>query len=61
MPFYRNRCTTCGHEFEEFASVNAPAPICVIAGCPGETVHVPQIVGPPQGGPTPRFYRGWSH
>lgn len=67
MPFYKFRCTVCGHEFEDFQGVNDANPPCPsdavppdpIVGqwCGGETVKVPSVPGPPQGGPTPRFYR----
>jgi putative FmdB family regulatory protein len=68
MPIYRYRCTVCGHEFEDLAGVKDPNRACpnqdwssTGAACMGDTVKVPVPVGPPQGGPTPRFYRGWSH
>jgi putative FmdB family regulatory protein len=28
MPIYEYRCTKCGDDFEEIASLNAPAPEC---------------------------------
>lgn len=65
MPFYKYRCTVCGHEFEDMQSVNAPNPPCPRENdpvlpdgvVPHPTVRVPSVPGPPQGGPTPRFYR----
>ncbi len=66
MPIYRYRCTVCQHEFEEIMGHKDPNPACPAMlneasrydeNCFGDTVRIPSIPGPPQGGPTPRFYR----
>lgn len=68
MPFYRYRCEH-GHEFEDLQSVNAENPTCpeltgeaqfdgdITGLCGAPTKRIPSVPGPPQGGPTPRFYR----
>jgi len=70
MPFYTNKCTICGHVFEDMRSISAPNPPCpaVVAQteglpqdgttqCEGPTVRIPSPVSRPLGGPTPIYYR----
>lgn len=66
MPIYTNKCTVCGHVFEDMRSISAPNPPCpntdaneVVQGgvCGQPTVRIPSPVSRPQGGDTPIHYR----
>lgn len=74
MPFYNLRCTKCGHEFEDYASVNGPNPTCpkpvgehppehdgatgFFIACGGDTVRFPAPLLRVDGGLTPKFFPG---
>jgi putative FmdB family regulatory protein len=58
MPLYSYECQgDCHRVIEEMRSVDTRRDMMTCPTCGGDMVLVPSMPGPPQGGPTPRFYR----
>jgi putative FmdB family regulatory protein len=58
MPLYSFKCTgDCERVIEEIRKVDERNDMMTCPTCGGDMVHTPSVPGPPQGGPTPRFYR----
>jgi putative FmdB family regulatory protein len=58
MPLYSYKCIgDCTRVIEDFRKVDERADMMTCPTCGGDMTLVPSIPGPPQGGPTPKFYR----
>lgn len=58
MPLYTYKCTgECGRTDEMMRKVEERDDQCACPTCGAEMVKVPSLPGPPQGGPTRKFYR----